>query len=446
VTELTVQGLHKAYGSHPVLTGLDLTVPAGSLTAILGPSGSGKTTLLRLLAGFDQADAGTVRIGGTIVDGPGEHVPPERRRIGYVPQEGSLFPHLTVAANVGFGLPVRERRGPRVAGLLEAVGLAGLGKRYPHQLSGGQQQRVALARALAIEPELVLLDEPFASLDAHLRAAVRADVQAIFRAAGTTAILVTHDQDEALSMADRVAVLRGGQIAQCAAPQDLYIRPADPELARFIGEANLLDGELESGAGPGSPESGSAAPGSAERVGAAAADSAAGTPVRAPDLPGGPVDRARAAGRADWLAGASAASDQATPGMVRTIFGPLPLAAASAGAELTPGPVTVLIRPEQLEIRLAVPANGSQLPGGVAGGEAGEAGGSLPGRVLACEYYGHDAVLRVHPSGGQVTAPGSGAGPAGPAELIIRTAGGPQLPPGTDVLVSARGPVLAWPR
>ncbi len=255
MTELTVQGLHKAYGSNPVLTGLDLTVPAGSLTAILGPSGSGKTTLLRLLAGFDQADAGTVRIGGTIVDGPGEHVPPERRRIGYVPQEGSLFPHLTVAANVGFGLPARERRGSRVAGLLEAVGLAGLGKRYPHQLSGGQQQRVALARALAIEPALVLLDEPFASLDAHLRASVRADVQAIFRAAGTTAILVTHDQDEALSMADRVAVLRGGQIAQCAAPQDLYIRPADPQLARFIGEANLLDGELESGLVPGSPAS-----------------------------------------------------------------------------------------------------------------------------------------------------------------------------------------------
>ena len=181
MTELTVQGLHKAFGAHAVLAGLDLTVPAGSLTAILGPSGSGKTTLLRVLAGFEQADAGTVQIGPWIVDGPGKHVPPEKRRIGYVPQEGSLFPHLTVAANVGFGLLPKTRRGPRIGELLEAVGLAGLGQRYPHQLSGGQQQRVALARALAIEPELILLDEPFAALDAHLRASIRSDVQEIFR-------------------------------------------------------------------------------------------------------------------------------------------------------------------------------------------------------------------------------------------------------------------------
>src|SRR5580704_9592425 len=188
--QLTVTGLHKAFGSHPVLTGLDLDVPAGSFTAILGPSGSGKTTLLRLLAGFDRPDAGSIVIGDRVVDGPGTgHVPPDRRQIGYVPQEGALFPHLSVAA---------------------AVGLTGMGGRYPHQLSGGQQQRVALARALAIKPEVVLLDEPFASLDAHMRASVRADVQRICRAAGTTAILVTHDQDEALSMADRIAVLRDG--------------------------------------------------------------------------------------------------------------------------------------------------------------------------------------------------------------------------------------------
>src|ERR1700678_3194166 len=143
--ELVISGLCKAFGSHPVLTDLELAVPAGSLTAILGPSGSGKTTLLRILAGFDQADAGTVSIGGLVVDSDHVHVPPERRRIGYVPQEGSLFPHLTVAANVGFGLPSRERLGPRTADLLAAVGLADLGKRYPHELSGGQQQRVALA-------------------------------------------------------------------------------------------------------------------------------------------------------------------------------------------------------------------------------------------------------------------------------------------------------------
>src|SRR6516164_3162966 len=249
---VTVTGLDKAFGAHPVLAGLDLEVPAGSLTAILGPSGSGKTTLLRLLAGFEHADAGTIGIGGVLVDGPGVHLPPERRRIGYVPQEGGLFPHLTVAGNVGFGLPARwpgsrrpgarQRRTGQVEALLETVGLAGFGRRYPHQLSGGQQQRVALARALAIEPAVVLLDEPFASLDAHLRASVRADVQEIFRRAGTTAVLVTHDQDEALSVADRVAVLRDGRIAQCAPPEDLYCRPADPRLASFAGDANLVEG------------------------------------------------------------------------------------------------------------------------------------------------------------------------------------------------------------
>ena len=248
MTQLVVTGLHKAFGDHPVLTGLDLEVPAGSLTAILGPSGSGKTTLLRVLAGFERGDAGTVTIGGSVVDGPDVHLAPERRKIGYVPQEGSLFPHLTVAANIGFGLPARERRGAKVEALLATVGLDGLGGRYPHQLSGGQQQRVALARALAIEPAVVLLDEPFASLDAHLRASVRADVQRIFRASGTTAVLVTHDQDEALSVADLVAVLRRGTIAQCAPPEELYSRPVDPDLARFIGDANLLDGVLAGGA------------------------------------------------------------------------------------------------------------------------------------------------------------------------------------------------------
>jgi iron(III) transport system ATP-binding protein len=245
MSQLVVTGLHKAFGDHPVLTGLDLEVPAGELTAILGPSGSGKTTLLRVLAGFERADAGTVSIGDVIVDGPDAYLAPERRQIGYVPQEGSLFPHLTVAANIGFGLPARQRRGPVIAELLEAVGLAGLGRRYPHQLSGGQQQRVALARALAIRPKIVLLDEPFASLDAHLRASVRADVQRLLAQSGITGILVTHDQDEALSTADRVAVLRDGRIAQCAPPQDLYDRPADADIARFIGDANLIEGVVD---------------------------------------------------------------------------------------------------------------------------------------------------------------------------------------------------------
>jgi len=244
---VAVAGLHKAFGRHPVLTGLDLQVAAGTVTAVLGPSGSGKTTLLRILAGFERPDRGSVSIGGVTVDDDRCHVPPDGRRIGYVSQEGSLFPHLTVEANVAFGLPRGRRRGRRAGELLDAVALTGLARRYPHQLSGGQQQRVALARALAVTPRLVLLDEPFASLDANLRASVRADVLAILRDAAMTAILVTHDQEEALSSAGHVAVIRDGTIAQFATPQDLYDHPADADLARFVGDANLLDGFAESG-------------------------------------------------------------------------------------------------------------------------------------------------------------------------------------------------------
>ena len=351
---VTVTGLDKAFGAHPVLAGLDLEVPAGSLTAILGPSGSGKTTLLRLLAGFERADAGTIGIGGVLVDGPGVHLPPERRRIGYVPQEGSLFPHLTVAANVGFGLPARrhgarQRRAGQVEALLETVGLAGFGRRYPHQLSGGQQQRVALARALAIEPAVVLLDEPFASLDAHLRASVRADVQEIFRRAGTTAVLVTHDQDEALSVADRVAALRDGRIAQCAPPDDLYRLPADPRLAGFVGDANLVEGVV----------SGST---------------------------------------------------------VKTLLGCLPLdpAAAIPGSA---GQVTVLIRPEQIDI---VPNEDG-----------------LTAHVTSYRYHGHDAVLYVQPE--------DDAGAFGSQPLMVRITGGSHRPAGSAVTLRARGPVFAWP-
>jgi iron(III) transport system ATP-binding protein len=246
VTGFDVRGVCKSYGSHPVLRGVDLTIESGSLTAILGASGSGKTTLLRVLAGFERADAGTISMGDRVVDDEHRHLAPERR-VGYVPQEGALFPHLSVAANVAFGLHRAARRGGRVDELLALVGLAGLGHRYPHQLSGGQQQRVALARALAINPSIVLLDEPFSSLDAALRASVRADVVTALRTAGATALLVTHDQDEALSMADRVAVLRDGVIAQIGAPQQLYDRPADVDLAGFLGEANVVPGRVRDG-------------------------------------------------------------------------------------------------------------------------------------------------------------------------------------------------------
>jgi len=240
---LVISGLSKAYGDLPVLAGLDLAVPDGSLTAILGPSGSGKTTLLRVVAGFEPADRGTVTIGG--IDAT--NLPPEARRVGYVPQEGALFPHLSAERNVAFGVERRRRRTEVGRDLLELVGMAGMGKRYPHELSGGQQQRVALARALAVQPRLVLLDEPFSALDAGLRASVRADVAGILRKAGATALLVTHDQDEALSWADHVAVIRDGRIGQFGTPQDVYTNPDDPELAQFLGDANLVPGVVDGG-------------------------------------------------------------------------------------------------------------------------------------------------------------------------------------------------------
>jgi iron(III) transport system ATP-binding protein len=239
---LTTADLHKAFGDHPVLRGVDLTVPDGAFAAVLGVSGSGKTTLLRILAGFERPDRGVVAVGGVTLDDGHHHLRAERRHVGYVAQEGSLFPHLTVAGNVGFGLRGREGREREVAELLERVGLSGLGHRYPHQLSGGQQQRVALARALAVRPRIILLDEPFASLDAGMRATVRADVRAAVRDSGATAVLVTHDQEEALAIADLVAVIRDGVVAQVASPRDLYESPVDPDLARFVGEANLIEG------------------------------------------------------------------------------------------------------------------------------------------------------------------------------------------------------------
>ncbi len=246
--DLRVTGVAKAFGPQPVLRGVDLAVPSGSFTAILGASGSGKTTLLRIVAGFERPDDGQVRIGEDLVDDASRRfVPSERRRIGFVPQEGALFPHLSVGRNVGFGLPRGPARRSRVDELLELVGLSGYRRRYPHQLSGGQQQRVALARALAIEPEVVLLDEPFSSLDAAMRSSVRAEVLAVLRRAGTTSILVTHDQDEALSMADQVAVLRHGVIAQLDTPTALYGRPSDVDLAQFLGESNVLDGVVHDG-------------------------------------------------------------------------------------------------------------------------------------------------------------------------------------------------------
>jgi iron(III) transport system ATP-binding protein len=248
--ELAVRGAGKSFGDLRVLDGVDLAIPAGSFTGILGASGSGKTTLLRIIAGFERLDQGEVAIGTEVVDdGRRVFVPSEHRRIGYVPQEGALFPHLSVGRNVAFGLRRGPQRRGRVIELLDMVGLSGLHRRYPHQLSGGQQQRVALARALATDPEIVLLDEPFSSLDASLRASVRAEVRDVLRHAGTTTILVTHDQDEALSMADQVAVLRHGVIAQLDSPAGIYRHPLDPALARFLGESNVLHAPVAAASG-----------------------------------------------------------------------------------------------------------------------------------------------------------------------------------------------------
>ncbi len=249
MSELRISGLQKAFDGHAVLHGVDLAVKPGALLALLGPSGSGKTTLLRVLCGFERADAGTIEIDGRRVAGDGLHLPSEQRRIGYVPQEGALFPHLSVAENIVFGLPRGQRRARhRVDELLELVGLpAAYGERAPQQLSGGQQQRVALARALAPSPSLVMLDEPFSSLDAALRLETREAVARALAAAGATAVLVTHDQAEALSLGHEVAVLWRGRLLQTAAPQTLYRRPATRELASFIGEAVLLPGTVVRG-------------------------------------------------------------------------------------------------------------------------------------------------------------------------------------------------------
>lgn len=241
---LRCQGLVKRYGETVAVDHVDLSVARGSLTALLGPSGCGKTTVLRLVAGLLDPDAGTIEIDGYLVTGPGVAVPPERRNVGMVFQDYALFPHLSVARNVAYGLRALPRadRPARVAQALDLVGLGALGDRLPTQLSGGQQQRVALARALAPEPDLILLDEPFSNLDASLRTTVREEVRAILKAAEQTAVFVTHDQEEALSLADLVAVMEDGRVHQVAKPQVLYTRPTTRFVAEFVGEADVLPG------------------------------------------------------------------------------------------------------------------------------------------------------------------------------------------------------------
>ena len=229
-------GLVRDFGGRRAVDGVDLRLERGSFLAVLGPSGSGKTTLLRMVAGFERPDAGSVRIAGGLVAGPDAWVEPEARRIGMVFQQGALFPHLSVGGNVGFG----AARPERARECLELVGLAERAADFPHELSGGERQRVALARALAADPEVVLLDEPFSALDAGLRERLREEVAAILRAAGTSTLLVTHDQSEALSLADTVAVLRDGRIEQVGTPEEVYERPQSQWVAAFLGDADVV--------------------------------------------------------------------------------------------------------------------------------------------------------------------------------------------------------------
>ncbi|HEX6422249.1 MAG TPA: ABC transporter ATP-binding protein [Acidimicrobiales bacterium] len=239
---IAVTGAVKRFGDTEVLRQVDLRVEPGAVVALLGPSGCGKTTLLRSIAGLERLDGGEVRIGGRVVSGARTHVPPERRRVGMVFQDWALFPHLSVAQNVGYGLPRAERGGPRVDAALAMVGLAGMGDRSPTTLSGGQQQRVALARALAPQPGVLLLDEPFSNLDSALRVQVRSEVHHLLADLEVTTVFVTHDQEEAFVLGDEVAVMHGGQIVQQASPAALYARPASPWVARFVGDANLVGG------------------------------------------------------------------------------------------------------------------------------------------------------------------------------------------------------------
>jgi iron(III) transport system ATP-binding protein len=246
---LVLSGLAKRYGSVAALDGIDLAVGAGSRTAIVGPSGCGKTTLLRLIAGFEAPDAGRIELDGKVMADGADAVPAHLRGIGVVAQDGALFPHLSIADNIGFGLE-RNAAG-RTEQIMELAYIVGLDKavlkRRPHELSGGQQQRVALARAMAVKPRLMLLDEPFSALDTGLRSSMRKAVAELLEGAGITTILVTHDQAEALSFADQVAVMRDGKFSQVGTPRELYLKPKDRMVAEFLGDAIVLSARIADG-------------------------------------------------------------------------------------------------------------------------------------------------------------------------------------------------------
>ncbi len=340
---LSVTGARKRYGPVDALAGVDLTVGAGLLLALLGPSGCGKTTLLRCLAGLERLDQGTITVDGELLAGPVTHVPAHRRRIAIVPQEGALFPHLSVAGNIGYGLGGGPGRKARVAEVLRLVGLAGLGDRMPHQLSGGQQQRVAVGRALAPRPAIILLDEPFSALDAHLRAEIRHDVRAALRDDAATAILVTHDQDEALSLGDQVAVMKDGRVVQHDMPTVVYSTPVDAWVGGFVGGAVVLPGE--------------------------------------------PI-----------------------PSGARTVLGEVPLREPAPQG----GPLTVLIRPEQIHV-------------------GPRTGATVPATVVSRDFHGHDALLTLRLANESTVV-----------ARVLSSADTPAI--GDAVGLRVAGPASAWPR
>jgi iron(III) transport system ATP-binding protein len=246
---LRLSGIRHAYGPREVLHGIDLETGPGEILCLLGPSGDGKTTLLRLVAGLEPLQAGRIELNGVVLAEPGREVPPEERRVGFVFQDYALFPHLTVAENVAFGLRrvPRGERGWQVAEALASVGLETYAGAYPHMLSGGQQQRVALARALAPRPQALLLDEAFASLDARLRDQVRDDTLHVLQTSGIPALVVTHDAEEAMFMADRIALMREGRVVQVGKPEELYLHPREPFVATFLGEVNRMPALVRGG-------------------------------------------------------------------------------------------------------------------------------------------------------------------------------------------------------
>lgn len=243
--KLICRDLSKRFGHQVALNNISFSVGEGEFFALLGPSGSGKTTLLRLLAGFERPDTGCVALGAKIIVDEGYCMPPEQRHIGVVFQDFALFPHLTVQQNIGFGVKGQTDANDRIREVTELVGLTHKLDGMPHELSGGEQQRVALARALAPRPEVILMDEPFSNLDAELRRQVRGRLRSILRTAGVTTLFVTHDQEEALSLADRVGVLYEGALLQIGTPEDLYHRPLSRRVASFIGDANIFRAEVK---------------------------------------------------------------------------------------------------------------------------------------------------------------------------------------------------------